>query len=116
MPLAGHHSISAEFDMGKQVTLSGIVTHVDWMNPHSYFFLDVVQPKRSKTENWAFQLGSMNSIRALGWTRDTLKIGDQLTVSGSPAWSGARSVYTREIVFADGRRLNAEFPPAKPLR
>jgi len=112
MPLSAHHSITAEFDLEKRVTLSGVVTQVEWMNPHSYFFVDVNDPRTRKVENWAFQLNSPNALTALGWTHGTLKAGDMVTASGSPSLSGSKVVYTREIRFQDGRKLSAEYLPS----
>ena len=113
-PLLAHHSISAEFDLEKRVTLSGVVSRVDWMNPHTYFYIDARNPKTHKVENWAFQLNNPRALSVLGWNQNTIKVGDVITASGSPTLSGSRAVYTREIVFPDGRKLKAEFPNAKP--
>ena len=107
-PLAAHHSVTAEFDLDKRVTLVGVITHVDWMNPHTYFYIDVTNPKTHKVETWAFQLNSPRVLSALGWSHTTLMVGDIVTASGSPALSGAKAVYTREIRFQDGRKLSAE--------
>jgi hypothetical protein len=108
--LFGHHSISAEFDLEKRVTVAGIVTRVEWMNPHTYFYLDAPNPKTRKVENWAFQLNNPKALRVLGWNQDSLKVGDVITASGSPSLSGSKAVYTREIRFENGRKFNAEYP------
>ena len=106
--LLAHHSISAEFDLEKKVTMAGIVTRVEWMNPHTYFYVDVANAKTHKVDRWAFQLNSPRILRTLGWNQDTLKVGDVITAVGSPALSGAKAVFTKEIWFKDGRKLNVE--------
>lgn len=113
-PLMAHHSISAEFDLEKRVTLTGVVSRVDWMNPHTYFYIDAKNLKTHKVESWAFQLNNPRALSVLGWNQNTLKVGDVITASGSPTLSGSRAVYTREIVFPDGRKLKAELPVSKP--
>src|SRR5690349_8574039 len=87
-PLLAHHSFSAEFDASKPVHLTGIVTKVEWMNPHTFFYLDVKDPATGKVTNWALEMGSPNGLTREGWTRDTLKTGDQVTVDGSAAKDG----------------------------
>lgn len=109
-PLLAHHSISAEFDLEKRVTVAGIVTRVEWMNPHTYFYVDAPNPKSRKIENWAFQLNNPKALRVLGWNQETLKVGHVVTASGSPSLSGSKAVYTREIRFEDGRKIFAEVP------
>jgi hypothetical protein len=109
-PLSAHHSISAEFDLEKRVTVAGTVTKVEWMNPHTYFFLDAPNPKTRKVENWAFQLNNPKALRVLGWNQETLKVGHVVTASGSPSLSGSKAVFTREIRFQDGRKIFAEVP------
>jgi hypothetical protein len=111
-PLAAHHSISAEFDLEKHVTVSGVVTRVEWMNPHTYFYLDAANPKTHRIEKWAFQLHNVKTLGILGWNRESLKVGDVVVASGSPTLSGSRAVYTRDLRFQDGRKLKTDFPPA----
>jgi hypothetical protein len=108
-PLIAHHSITAEFDMEKRVDVAGVVTRVEWMNPHTYFYVDAPNPRTHKIENWAFQLNSPRNLRTLGWKADTLKVGDVIRTFGSPALSGSKAAFTREIWFQDGRKLKVEF-------
>ena len=82
-PVLAHHSFGADFDASKPVTLHGNVTAVDWMNPHVRFYLDVTD--ESGKTNWEFELGSPNTLMRSGWTRGSLKIGDEITVKGCRA-------------------------------
>src|SRR5215468_945572 len=74
-----HHSFMAEFDQRKPVTLEGVVTNVEWINPHSYFYLDV-KDKSGKTVKWALETGSPSALLSRGWARDTIKVGDTVKV------------------------------------
>jgi hypothetical protein len=96
--------------------VAGVVTRVEWMNPHTYFYVDAPNPKTQRIESWAFQLNSPRILRGLGWSADTLKVGDVVRALGSPSLSGSRAAFTREIWFQDGRTIKAEFalPPSSP--
>jgi hypothetical protein len=91
------------------VTLTGIITKVEWMNPHVWYYADVKDPKTGKTRNWAFQLNSPNALAALGWSRSTLKVGDSVTVSGTAARDGWPKANTLEIRWPDGRTMPTRF-------
>jgi len=79
-PLAAHHSFAAEYDGSKQVTMSGKVTKVEWMNPHAFFYVDVKDEKTGQVTNWAFELNSPNYLMRSGWTKSSLKVDDLVTV------------------------------------
>ena len=107
-PLIAHHSFAAEFDAAKPFTLTGTVTNVDWMNPHSYFYIDVVDEQTKAVTNWAMELGSPNGLMRAGWTRNTLKVGDEVTVEGSRAKNGSPTGNARSVVMTStGQRLFA---------
>lgn len=103
---AGHHSFAAEFDSSKPVTLTGKVTKVEWTNPHAFFYIDVKDEKTSEVFNWAAELNSPNSLMRLGWTRDSMKVDDVVTVQGSLAKDGSKLLNARSIVLTNtGKRL-----------
>jgi len=102
-----HHSFAAEFDPGKALTLTGTVTKIEWQNPHTYFYLDVTGSD-GKVVNWGMEMGSPNGLMRQGWTRNTLKVGDAVTVEGSQAKDGANVGNARVVVLdATGQRLFA---------
>jgi len=106
MPALAHHSFAAEYDSAKPITLTGTVTKVEWMNPHARFYIDV-KDDDGKVTNWEFELGSPNGLMRLGWTRNSLKDGDTVTVSGSLAKDGSKLANARQIKLADGRKVFA---------
>ena len=106
MPVLAHHSFAAEFDSAKAVDFQGVVTKVEWMNPHVYFYVDVKDPQSGKVTNWGCEMGSPNGLTRQGWTRNTLKIGMVIRVEGSAAKDGS-SVANARNVTVDGKKLGA---------
>ena len=104
LPALPHHSFAAEYDANKPVTLTGTVTKVEWMNPHARFYIDVTDNK-GVVANWELELGSPNGLMHQGWTRNSLKKGDQVTVTGALAKDGAKLVNARKITLADGTQV-----------
>ena len=105
VPLLAHHSFGAEYDSTKPVTLTGVVTKVDWTNPHSYFYMDV-KDKNGAVVNWKFEGFPPNVLYRTGWRRGvTLKEGDTITVSGWRARDSANWAHSREVTFQDGKKL-----------
>ena len=103
-----HHSFSAEFDANKPFKMTGTVTKVEWMNPHTFFYIDVTDEKTKKVTNWALEMCSPNGLMRQGWTRNSMKVGDKVTVEGSLAKDGSPTGNARTVVLeATGQRLFA---------
>jgi DNA/RNA endonuclease YhcR with UshA esterase domain len=103
-PLAAHHSWTADYDAGKPVTVKGVVTKVEWTNPHTHFYIESKDDKGTVT-SWNFEMASTLALERGGWSRKTLPVGAEVTISGF----GGRAVLERaiasSIVTADGRSL-----------
>ena len=131
VPMIAHHSFAAEFDGTKGIKLTGSVTKVEWMNPHTYFYIDVSEvceaplatggrqagapaepawkcapADKSKVPNWGLEMGSPNGLMRQGWSRNSLKVGAIVTVEGSRAKDGT-NVGNARSVMVDGKRLFA---------
>jgi len=105
-PVLAHHSFAAEYDANRPVTLKGIVTKIEWTNPHARFYIDVKDPKGALT-NWNLELASPNALVRNGWTRKSLNVGDEVTVQGSAAKDGSKMANARVVTLADGRQVFA---------
>jgi hypothetical protein len=104
--LVAHHSFSAEFDATKTFKMTGPVTKVEWMNPHTFFYIDVTDEKTKKVTNWAMEMGSPNGLMRQGWTRNSMKAGDIVTVEGSLAKDGSPTGNARTVML-NGKRMFA---------
>src|SRR5262245_49565696 len=101
-----HHSFAAEFDANAPIELTGTVTKIDWANPHTYFYIDVTS-KKGDVESWALEMGSPNGLMRQGWSRDSMKIGDTVTVTGWRAKDGATKGNARSVTLSTGKKLFA---------
>jgi Family of unknown function (DUF6152) len=102
--LQAHHSFSAEFDGSKPVELKGVVTKIEWTNPHVYFYVDV-KDEKGNVVNWGCETANPGSLLRQGWKRDSLKVGDHVIVAGYLAKDGSKLADARVVTLADGRRV-----------
>jgi hypothetical protein len=103
-PVLAHHSFAAEYDARKPVKVSGTVTKMEWMNPHARFYIDV-KDDNGKVTSWNFELGAIPTLLKQGWKKDSLKVGDQVTVDGSRNKDGSNTANARTVTLPDGRRV-----------
>lgn len=103
-PVIAHHSFAAQYDRNKPVTLTGPVTKLEWMNPHIYFYMDV-KDAAGKITNWAIEGGAPNTLYRAGWRKDSVKVGEVVTVHGYLARDGSQLANLATAVLADGRNL-----------
>jgi hypothetical protein len=106
-PLIAHHSFAAEFDAAKPFDLTGTVTKLVWSNPHAWIHFDVTDEKTKSVTNWAVELNSPNALARAGWTRNSLKAGDVVTIEGSLAKDGSPTGNASSVVTSTGQRLFA---------
>ena len=106
IPLYAHHPFSAEYDTNKPVTMTGTVTKIDWENPHTHIYMDV-KGTDGEMQHWTLELANPKKLTNLGWTRDSVKTSDQITVNGWQARDGTNRANLNTVKLADGKKLAA---------
>ena len=102
--LTAHHSFAAQYHRDKPVTLKGSVTRIEWANPHVYFYVDV-KDEAGASAQWAIEGGAPTTLYRAGWRKDSLKVGDVVTVHGYLARDGSKLANMRAAILADGREV-----------
>ncbi|MGA2214059.1 MAG: DUF6152 family protein [Bryobacteraceae bacterium] len=120
LPIEAHHSFAAEYDASKAIRITGVISKVEWTNPHSYLYIDV-KDEHGNLVTWTCEGGAPNTLSRRGFTRNAIKLGDTLTIDGYGAKDGSRLMDARRITLSDGRTFYSGSPgdggpgdPGKP--
>ena len=114
LPILAHHSFAAEYDATKPVTIKGKLVKMDWVNPHSWVHLTVVNAE-GKAEEWGAETPPPNGLYRAGWRKDMLKEGDEIAVQGFLAKDGSHTMWSQSVTFSDGRRMTLGSAPGAPV-
>ena len=106
VPLSAHHSFAAEFDERKPVTVKGTITRMDWVNPHSWLYIDVKGPDGT-VQSWALEFGSPNQLYRRGWKKESLPVGAEVTVIGWLSRTESFKANAKDVILQDGKKLFA---------
>jgi len=105
-PVVAHHSFAAEYDAARPIVLKGVVTRVEWTNPHSHCYIDVKEDA-SGVANWIVEMASPRVLAQNGWKLNSLKVGDEVTIEAAMSKDGSKRANARIVTLADGRRVSA---------
>lgn len=117
-----HHAFSAQYDNTRPATLTGVVTKIEWLNPHAYFFIDVTDEESGQIASWACELTSPVGLMRQGWTRNSMKIGDVVVVDGIVARDGSAALNAQSVMLTStgqklfGRSAGEERPSQEQAR
>jgi hypothetical protein len=109
LPMEAHHSFAAEYDATKAVRITGVISKVEWTNPHSYLYIDV-KDEHGNLATWTCEGGAPNTLSRRGFTKNAIKIGDTVTIDGYGAKDGSRLMDARRITLSDGRSFYSGSP------
>lgn len=109
LPVFSHHAVPSEFDLQDPVKVKGTVTKVEWRNPHTYLYVEV-KDGSGNTAEWIFETAGPLGLARNGWTRDSVRAGDQVTVFGYRSRAGLKIGSARSVVLKDGQKLFAGTP------
>ncbi|MBV8730452.1 MAG: hypothetical protein JO336_11665, partial [Acidobacteriia bacterium] len=103
-----HHEFASEYDDKKPVTFKGIVSNLEWSDPHVYVYVDVMEPGRdaARAGTWAVEFASPIDLKKVGWTRDSVRVGDAVTAEGSAARDASQRLAGKVLILAGGKRLS----------
>ena len=113
-PLAAHHGRGTTYDMEKRLTLKGNVSRVDWRNPHVVIYLDVTNPDGTVV-TWGFENAGVSQLAQEGYSRNTLKVGQDITAILNPAANGAATGIIVKVILADGKEIMSRERGQNPL-
>ena len=109
LPIEAHHSFAAEYDASKAIRVTGVISKVEWTNPHSYLYIDV-KDDHGNVSPWTCEGGAPNTLSRRGFTKNAIKIGDTVTIDGYRAKDGSRLLDARRITLSDGRSFYSGSP------